>query len=187
MEIHAQDLQQFHNWRKHSHKDAISMALTWSHHIHLQAVTLSRNEGATAAQIIRREDHIATLPGSTNNLLKPCCLPSSRSKDMREYRKPILANVENIMPASQRQQHYAKNAFASVSLFAENTANQVVLFVPPSQILLKLLTCEVTGTILIRQTAQAKSCMQLQILSAKALLYCMVPPAVSSWMPHVEE
>ncbi|KAG8730395.1 hypothetical protein FRC12_020288 [Ceratobasidium sp. 428] len=46
------------------------------------------------------------------------------------HRRPNLANIENIMPASRRHQHYARNAFASLELYARNFPEDIFLFQP---------------------------------------------------------
>ncbi|QRV77110.1 Ulp1 protease family, carboxy-terminal catalytic domain protein [Ceratobasidium sp. AG-Ba] len=116
LEIYAHDLKNVHIWIKHSHKDAPETVLTWSQRIHLQAVNLSRNEGATTAQIMKCQ---ALLP-----ILKITSGPNT----VPSYRKPTVQNIENIMPASRRRQHYAKNAFASLDIFATLNKDRVFLY-----------------------------------------------------------
>lgn len=44
-----------------------------------------------------------------------------------DYRMPTRREIENIMPASRRRQHYAQNAFASLNVFAEKNPERVFL------------------------------------------------------------
>lgn len=48
-------------------------------------------------------------------------------KSIPDARKPTRSDIENIMPASRRRQHYARNAFASLNVFAEKNHERVFL------------------------------------------------------------
>ena len=56
-------------------------------------------------------------------------MPHIQSKDgtylLPAHRIPNRADIEHIMPASKRRQQYAKNAFSSLSLFAEHNKDRV--------------------------------------------------------------
>ncbi|QRV99035.1 hypothetical protein RhiJN_27054 [Ceratobasidium sp. AG-Ba] len=131
LEIHAHDVKNVHIWMKHNHKDAPDGVLTWSRRIYAQAVNLSRNEGATAAQVMKSLlPHLQIQEGP--NVIPP-------------YRRPTAEDIENIMPASRRRQHYAKNAFASLSLFAEQNPGRVFLYQPYKEDGSSKLMCAVTN------------------------------------------
>ncbi|KAG8783622.1 hypothetical protein FRC12_019513 [Ceratobasidium sp. 428] len=130
LEIHANDLKNVHIWMKHGHKDAVEGVVTWSRLVHLQAVNLSRNEGATAAQIRK----------SLLSLLKDKVSPNA----VPDWRRPMVQDTENIMPASRRCQHYAKNAFSSLTIFAAQSCDRVFLYQPYELNGSKKLMCAVT-------------------------------------------
>lgn len=165
------------------------MALTWSQCIHLQAVTLSRNEGATAAQIMKCKGNTSGVL-SVVKIVRKALLPHLKQKQgldaVPEYCKPTVANIENTMPASCRHQHYAKNAFASLSVFAEQNEDRVFLHVIPCPDVSCPLTASSIGTPLTRQMVQASLCVQLLSYFAWAQRCSMVHQMVSLWMLHGE-
>ncbi|KAG8790885.1 hypothetical protein FRC12_010763 [Ceratobasidium sp. 428] len=130
MEVYANDLKHVHIWIRNSHKDAAKSVLNWSRRVHLQAVNLSRNEGATAAQVMK----------SLVPLLKDKAGPNA----VPEWRRPKLQDIENIMPASRQRQHYAKNAFASLSIFAAKNPDRVFLYQAYEPANSKKLMCALT-------------------------------------------
>ncbi|KAG9122185.1 hypothetical protein FRC07_001549 [Ceratobasidium sp. 392] len=107
MEVYANDLKHVHIWIRNSHKDAAENVLNWSRRVHLQAVNLSRNEGATAAQVMK----------SLVPLLKDKAGPNA---------------------------HYAKNAFASLSIFAAKNPDRVFLYQAYEPANSKKLMCALT-------------------------------------------
>ncbi|KAG8706916.1 hypothetical protein FRC09_002125 [Ceratobasidium sp. 395] len=114
VEISAGDLSVAKIWQKGGHKDADPRMLQWSRRLHLGAVILSRREGATAGQI--RKSLTARLQDNTS----PDPVP--------KHRHPKKSDIDNIMPAARQYQHYAKNAFAALDLYAKTHANQVFLY-----------------------------------------------------------
>lgn len=119
-------------------------------------------------------------------------LPHLESKDgtrlIPEHRFPTRKDIEHIMPAAKRRQQYAKNAFSSLSLFAEKNKDRMFKWVvKPLISTTKMLTTE-SGTSLIarhqQRKAQANSFVLWPMILHLGQLYFMVEPMVLSLMQH---